>query len=84
MKENEKKKNNRAASVCGSNFYTHRLRGPGGIRPSVSLEDTEDTAGTPAGGDNILIAYFSVPETDGTDTVAGASRVSVGWSGNGK
>ena len=45
--------------------------------PSVSLEDTADTADTPAGGDNILIAYFSVPETDGTDTVAGASRVSV-------
>ena len=44
--------------------------------PSVSLEDTADTADTPAGGDNILIAYFSVPETDGTDTVAGASRVS--------
>ena len=45
--------------------------------PSVSLEDTADTADTPAGGDNILIAYFSVPEADGTDTVAGASRVSV-------
>ena len=26
---------------------------------------------------NILIAYFSVPETDGVDTVAGASRVVV-------
>lgn len=26
---------------------------------------------------NILIAYFSVPETDGTDTEAGASRVAV-------
>ena len=26
-------------------------------------------------GSNILIAYFSVPETDGVDTVAGASRV---------
>ena len=28
-------------------------------------------------GGNILIAYFSVPETDGVDTVAGASRVVV-------
>ena len=26
-------------------------------------------------GSNILIAYFTVPETDGVDTVAGASRV---------
>lgn len=26
---------------------------------------------------NILVAYFSMPETDGTDTVAGASRVVV-------
>ena len=35
---------------------------------------TEPGADTGPGG--ILIAYFSVPETDGTDTVAGASRVS--------
>ena len=33
------------------------------------------TAGQAAADANILIAYFSVPETDGTDTVAGASRV---------
>lgn len=30
-----------------------------------------------ASGENTLIAYFSVPETDGVDTVAGASRVVV-------
>lgn len=29
------------------------------------------------GGGNVLIAYFSVPETDGVDTVSGASRVAV-------
>lgn len=29
-------------------------------------------------GNHILIAYFSVPETDGVDTVAGASRVATG------
>lgn len=34
-----------------------------------------NTAGT--GGGNILVAYFSVMETDGVDTVAGASRVAV-------
>ena len=34
--------------------------------------DEEGTAGS-----NILIAYFTVPETDGVDTVAGASRVVV-------
>lgn len=34
------------------------------------------TQGT-ASDSNILIAYFSVPETDGVDTVAGASRVVV-------
>lgn len=33
-------------------------------------------AGLP-GAENILIAYFTVPETDGVDTVAGASRVAV-------
>ena len=32
-------------------------------------------ADTAADGSGILIAYFSVPESDGTDAVAGASRV---------
>lgn len=41
---------------------------------------TEGAAGTDeegTAGNNILIAYFTVPETDGVDTVAGASRVVV-------
>lgn len=58
-----------------------------------ALSSTEATASTPAADDaeaeesaatnstasdgNILIAYFSVPETDGVDAVAGASRVVV-------
>ena len=37
--------------------------------------ETSDTA--EAGSGNILIAYFSVMETDGVDTVSGASRVAV-------
>lgn len=40
-----------------------------------SRAEARDTAGT--GGGNILVAYFSVMETDGVDTVAGASRVAV-------
>lgn len=37
-----------------------------------------DGAESAAGdGENILVAYFSVMETDGVDTVAGASRVAV-------
>lgn len=41
-------------------------------------EDSSEQAEVPAAsGENILIAYFSVPETDGVDTVAGASRVVV-------
>lgn len=46
-----------------------------------SLTDTADTgdsdAGAPVSGGNILITYFTVPETDGVDTVGGASRVAV-------
>lgn len=45
---------------------------------------TEETTGSEseqgdlaAASSNILIAYFSVPETDGVDAVAGASRVVV-------
>lgn len=40
-----------------------------------SITDSAKTA--EAGNSNILIAYFSVMETDGVDTVAGASRVAV-------
>ncbi|MBO5522318.1 MAG: flavodoxin [Roseburia sp.] len=38
-------------------------------------ESTETSGTTEAGNSNILVAYFSVMETDGVDTVAGASRV---------
>lgn len=37
--------------------------------------DSQIAGGENTGSSNILIAYFSVPETDGTDTEAGASRV---------
>lgn len=42
---------------------------------SAAETETGNTAGT--GGSNILVAYFSVMETDGVDTVSGASRVAV-------
>lgn len=35
----------------------------------------DSTASADGSGSNILIAYFTVPETDGTDAVSGASRV---------
>lgn len=40
-------------------------------------ESTGASGTTETGGGNVLIAYFSVMETDGVDTVAGASRVAV-------
>nr|WP_325185121.1 flavodoxin [uncultured Oscillibacter sp.] len=48
---------------------------------SAAAPELSGNAGTPdaipaaAGDGGILIAYFGVPETDGTDTVANASRV---------
>lgn len=42
---------------------------------AVGGTETSDTA--KAGGGSVLIAYFSVMETDGVDTVASASRVAV-------
>lgn len=38
---------------------------------------SEAASAAPENGSSILIAYFSVPETDGVDTVASASRVAV-------
>ncbi len=43
-------------------------------RADSTAEETQQADGS-ASGQNILIAYFSVPETDGVDAVAGASRV---------
>lgn len=39
--------------------------------------DTQQSDAQQTGGGNILIAYFSVPEADGVDAEAGASRVVV-------
>lgn len=63
---------------------------PEGSTAQPASSQTEASASTPAADGseagaesaaasdgNILIAYFSVPETDGVDTVAGASRVVV-------
>ncbi len=69
---------------------------PAGTPPSTPpassavTPEPSETAGTPdntpaaAGDSGILIAYFGVPETDGTDTVANASRVATenGVAGN--
>lgn len=41
-----------------------------------SATDSQNDPGNASGGSKILIAYFTVPETDGVDTVANASRVS--------
>ncbi len=42
-------------------------------RPVVQSQSTKNESVQQS--DRILIAYFSVPETDGVDTVSGASRV---------
>lgn len=49
---------------------------PDNTESSTPSAETTDGADQPSGGDGgILIAYFGVPETDGTDTHAQASRV---------
>ena len=50
-----------------------------GAQGNSTEENTDAGAGdmAGAGSGNILVAYFSVMETDGVDTVAGASRVAV-------
>ena len=51
----------------------------GSSNPSAEEPETTEpeTVEIDANGENVLIAYFSVMETDGVDTVAGASRVAV-------
>lgn len=51
------------------------------VQESATEENSDAETGTGdmtgTGSGNILVAYFSVMETDGVDTVAGASRVAV-------
>lgn len=56
---------------------------PAAPEPSDAAGPAGDSP-APTGDGGILIAYFGVPETDGTDTVANASRVAMedGVAGN--
>lgn len=67
-----------ALAACGSGS------GSGQTAPALNDSVSEDagsdsssadSAASGTGESTILIAYFSVPESDGTDAVAGASRV---------
>ncbi len=65
-----------AGAAGTGNAETENAETAGG---ETSADGTEGSAGTAddaqTGNSNILIAYFSVMETDGADTVASASRV---------
>lgn len=64
-------------AACGSSGQNKSAQGI--IQRPQQSESTDTSAGS-----NILIAYFTVPETDGVDTVANASRVATdnGVAGN--
>lgn len=58
-------------AACGNNNQTAAADTPSETAvPAAEPDDSTESS-------NILIAYFSVMETDGVDTVAGASRVAV-------
>lgn len=70
-------------AACGSqNTDTPSDHTPPAVTEPNHTEQPSNSADTPnasapsadSGDGNILIAYFGVPETDGTDTVANASR----------
>ena len=63
-------------TACGS---TPADAGQDAAPPASTPADTgnTDTASAPVSRGRILIAYFSVPETDGVDTVSSASRVNL-------
>lgn len=65
-------------AACADNSPQKEEEGPaetGSAAPAAENTRVRDTAASDGG--KILIAYFSVMETDGVDTVAGASRVAV-------
>ena len=72
-----------STAACGKEQSLENTASPGAesqtdADESVPAAESSAEAEQSAVSDgNILIAYFSVPETDGVDTVAGASRVVV-------
>lgn len=66
-------------TACGSSGNTTSTNAPAQTKSaSGSAESAAQPANTEKTGDsNILVAYFSVMETDDVDTVASASRVAV-------
>lgn len=61
-------------SACSSRAGTERSASSAGSR---ELSDDMPLSEPEAVHGEVLIAYFTVPETDGVDTIAGASRVVV-------
>lgn len=80
-------------AACGSNDQSEDILTPpsstaqtegSSVLPSTNESTKEEATQTeesatedPVTGESVLIAYFSIPETDGVDMVAGASRVVV-------
>ena len=68
-------------AACSSTAQTESAPSPSSSSAASSAEQSASDAASQAEGaaaeGNDLIAYFSVPETDGVDAVAGASRVVV-------
>ena len=64
-------------TACGNDQQTAEPSASGAGDTLQASEDTTGSADTQTGNSdgNILIAYFSVPETDGVDAVSGVSRV---------
>lgn len=61
-------------TACGGNSKSQTAQGVITQKQS-NTENNDGSQKDREQGSNILIAYFTVPETDGVDAVAGASRV---------
>lgn len=66
-----------AMMLCAIAAFSLAACGNQQAEEQTAAQTEASTAAETEGSRNILIAYFSVPETDGVDTVAGASRVAV-------
>lgn len=66
-------------AACGNSSQDTAEDTPAETEADTSVTESENggTESTDTGNGSILIAYFCVMETDGVDTVAGASRVAV-------
>lgn len=64
-----------ATAACALAVYCLAAANDAGAGETAAAQTASDRPASPKSGGKVLVAYFSSPETDGTDASSGASRI---------